>query len=182
MADPAEAPEAWPQLDSFPAVAQLFAERREAILHAHIRNNLHLVRFEIGRIEVRPSEHAPSNLTNRMGELLTKWTGRRWVVSVSREEGAQTERTRVSGIFAHEAAAGRTQLAIQCVTSGLSVEQAGAVLGVAPAATAAPVNAFATALAAVGNPEVTGVEAGSGAQTDEAALASQIVASFRGSR
>jgi DNA polymerase-3 subunit gamma/tau len=27
---------------------------------------------------------------NRMGELLTKWTGRRWVVSVSREEGAQT--------------------------------------------------------------------------------------------
>ncbi|HSD34976.1 MAG TPA: DNA polymerase III subunit gamma/tau [Alphaproteobacteria bacterium] len=79
-----------PQPDSFPAVAQLFAERREAILNAHIRNNLHLVRFEIGRIEVRPNEHAPPNLVNRMGELLTKWTGRRWVVSVSREEGAQT--------------------------------------------------------------------------------------------
>ena len=99
-----------------------------------------------------------------------------------REEGAQTERTRVSGIFAHEAAAGRTQLAIQCVTSGLSVEQAGAVLAAAPVATAAPVNAFATAMAAVGNPDVSGVEAGSGAQNDEAALASQIVASFRGSR
>jgi DNA polymerase-3 subunit gamma/tau len=25
-----------------------------------------------------------------MGELLTQWTGRRWVVSVSREEGAET--------------------------------------------------------------------------------------------
>lgn len=99
-----------------------------------------------------------------------------------RDEGALTERTRVSGIFAHEAAAGRTQLAIQCVTSGLSVEQAGAVLGAAPVATAAPVNAFATAMAAVGNPDVSGVEAASGAQTDEAALASQIVASFRGSR
>ncbi|HXV25741.1 MAG TPA: DNA polymerase III subunit gamma/tau [Alphaproteobacteria bacterium] len=79
-----------PQPDSFAAVAQLFAERREAILHAHIRNNLHLVRFDIGRIEVRPSEHAPPNLANRMGELLTKWTGRRWVVSVSREAGDQT--------------------------------------------------------------------------------------------
>jgi DNA polymerase-3 subunit gamma/tau len=86
----APAREELPQPESFMGVAQLFAERREAILHAHIRNNLHLVRFEIGRIEVRPTEHAPANLTNRMGELLTKWTGRRWIVSVSREEGAKT--------------------------------------------------------------------------------------------
>jgi DNA polymerase-3 subunit gamma/tau len=90
LAEPAEAVETLPQPDSFAAVAQLFADQREAILHAHIRNNLHLVRFDIGRIEVRPTEHAPPNLTNKMGELLTRWTGRRWVVSVSREEGAQT--------------------------------------------------------------------------------------------
>jgi DNA polymerase-3 subunit gamma/tau len=90
LAEPAQAAEALPQPDSFAAVAQLFAEQREAILHAHIRNNLHLVRFDVGRIEVRPTEHAAPNLVNRMGELLTKWTGRRWVVSVSREEGAQT--------------------------------------------------------------------------------------------
>jgi len=100
-----------------------------------------------------------------------------------REEGAKAERTRVSGIFAHEAAAGRTQLAIQCVTSGLTVEQAGAVLAAAPAA--APVagaNAFATAMATLGNPDVSGVEAATGPASEEAALASQIVSSFRGSR
>ncbi|AGU51534.1 putative phage head-tail preconnector protein GP5 [Variovorax paradoxus B4] len=100
-----------------------------------------------------------------------------------RDEGAKTERTRVSGIFAHEAAAGRTQLAIQCVTSGLTVEQAGAVLGAAPAAApASSANAFATAMATLGNPDVSGVEAATGAAADEAALASQIVSSFRGSR
>lgn len=100
-----------------------------------------------------------------------------------REEGAKAERTRVSGIFAHEAAAGRTQLAIQCVTSGLTVEQAGAVLGAAPApAAAGGANAFATAMAALGNPDVSGVEAATGTAADEAALASQIVSSFRGSR
>jgi DNA polymerase-3 subunit gamma/tau len=76
--------------ESFAEVAELFARRREAILHAHIRNNLHLVRFEPGRIEVRPSEHAPANLANRMGELLTRWTGRRWVVAVSQAEGEPT--------------------------------------------------------------------------------------------
>lgn len=100
-----------------------------------------------------------------------------------RDEGAKAERTRVSGIFAHEAAAGRTQLAIQCVTSGLTVEQAGAVLGAAPAAASAgTANAFATAMATLGNPDVSGVEAATGAAADEAALASQIVSSFRGSR
>ena len=99
LTEPAEPAEVLPQPDSFAAVAQLFADQREAILHAHIRNNLHLVRFDSGRIEVRPTEHAPPNLTNKMGELLTKWTGRRWVVSVSREEGAQT----LSQAAAHEA-------------------------------------------------------------------------------
>lgn len=102
-----------------------------------------------------------------------------------RDDGAKAERTRVSGIFAHEAAAGRTQLAIQCVTSGLTVEQAGAVLGAAPpavAAVAGNANAFATAMATLGNPDVSGVEAATGQGADEAALASQIVSSFRGSR
>lgn len=100
-----------------------------------------------------------------------------------RDEGAKAERTRVSGIFAHEAAAGRTQLAIQCVTSGLTVEQAGAVLAAAPAAApAAGANAFATAMATLGNPDVSGVEAATGPASEEAALASQIVSSFRGPR
>ena len=101
------------------------------------------------------------------------------------QEGAKAERSRVSGIFAHEAAAGRTPLAIQCVSSGLSVEQAAAVVGAAPNAAPAPAgpgNAFASAMATLGNPAVSGVEAAPVAQNDEAALASQIVASFRGSR
>lgn len=87
----------------------------------------------------------------------------------------------MSGIFAHEAAAGRTQLAIQCVSSGLSVEQAAAVLAASPAAVAAvPGNAFASAMSSFANPDVSGVEGAPAARNDEAALASQIVASFRG--
>jgi len=96
-------------------------------------------------------------------------------------EGAKAERTRASGIFAHEAAAGRTQLAIQCVSSGLSVEQAASVLAASPAAPAAstqPGNAFASAMATLGNPDVSGVEGAPAAPNDEAALASQILASF----
>ncbi|MFQ5845452.1 MAG: DNA polymerase III subunit gamma/tau, partial [Planctomycetota bacterium] len=75
---------------SFADLVALFARHREAILHAHLVADVHPVRFEPGRIEFRPGPHAPANLANRMGELLHRWTGRRWVVSVSKAEGAPT--------------------------------------------------------------------------------------------
>jgi DNA polymerase-3 subunit gamma/tau len=81
-----------PSPQSFDEVVALFDERREAVLRANLINNVHLVRFEPGRIEFRPTEAAPQNLANRMGQLLSEWTGARWVVSVSREAGAPTLR------------------------------------------------------------------------------------------
>ena len=39
---------------------------------------------------MRPIEGAPRDLTNKLGELLGEWTGRRWVVSVSGEPGEPT--------------------------------------------------------------------------------------------
>jgi DNA polymerase III subunit gamma/tau len=85
-----ETVEAALNLSSFAAVVALLAERREAILQAHLKNNVHLVRFEPGRIEIRPDEHAPRTLANRLGALLSEWTGRRWVVAISSEPGEPT--------------------------------------------------------------------------------------------
>jgi DNA polymerase-3 subunit gamma/tau len=86
----AETVEAAPDLDSFAAVVAVLGERREAILQAHLKNNVHLVRFEPGRIEIRPDEHAPRTLANRLGALLSEWAGRRWVVAISGEPGEPT--------------------------------------------------------------------------------------------
>jgi DNA polymerase-3 subunit gamma/tau len=79
-----------PNPESFAAIVTLLGERREAILQAHLKNNVHLVRFEPGRIEFRPDEHAPRNLANRLGALLSEWTDRRWVVAISSEPGEPT--------------------------------------------------------------------------------------------
>jgi len=103
------------------------------------------------------------------------------------QAGVQAERERASAIFAHEAAAGRTALAIQCVSTGLSVEQAGAILAAAPTAAAAPAgaatNGFAAAMAGLGNPAVSGIESGADdPHAQEAAAAGQIVSLFRGGR
>ncbi len=83
--EPAEAP-----LDSFQAVVDLFAARGEQILYSILRANVHLVRFEPGRIEFRPDGHAPANLAGDMSAKLTAWTGRRWVAVVSQAPGDPT--------------------------------------------------------------------------------------------
>lgn len=99
-------------------------------------------------------------------------------------EGAQAERERTAAILAHQRAATHVALAHQCITSGLSADQAGAILAAAPEVavlsvasdSAAP---FHAAMAAIGNPAVSGIERDTSAGSDEAALAAQIVQTFR---
>lgn len=77
-------------LNTFEDVAALFGQRREALLQNAIETHVHAVKFEPGHIEVRLTEDAPRALVGQMAQKLTEWTGQRWVVSLSREEGAPT--------------------------------------------------------------------------------------------
>ena len=86
VSEPDAAP-SLPQPQNFLEVVELFDRNREAMLRWHLHSHVHLVHFEPGRIEFRPAEGAPRDLPNRLGQLLTEWTGSRWIVSVSREEG-----------------------------------------------------------------------------------------------
>ena len=79
-----------PQPASFREVVDLFRDRREMILYSHLQNSVHLVHFETGRIEIRLEADAPRDLVNRASAFLNEWTGRRWVVSVSSEQGEPT--------------------------------------------------------------------------------------------
>ena len=73
--------------ESFPEVVELVRARRETILANHLANDVHLVRFEPGRIELRPAARAPAMLAGQLGEFLHKATGERWMVTVSKEAG-----------------------------------------------------------------------------------------------
>ncbi|MBE9552448.1 MAG: DNA polymerase III subunit gamma/tau, partial [Proteobacteria bacterium] len=63
---------------SLQEVAQLAGDCRKAILRANIINNVHLVRFEPGSIEIRPGQHAPKELPYELASFLTDNTARRW--------------------------------------------------------------------------------------------------------
>ncbi len=97
-----------PMPQSFGETVALFASRREAVIAAHLKANVRLVSFEPGRIEIRPTEAAPGNLTNQLGQLLSEWTGTRWIVAVSQSEGAPSlaeEEARHASVLRHEVAA-----------------------------------------------------------------------------
>jgi DNA polymerase-3 subunit gamma/tau len=87
-AAPAPSPVKSPQ--SFLDVVRLFEENRELGIQTQLYNSVHLVKFEQGRIEIRPTEHAPRDLASKTMGFLTQWTGTRWVVSISQETGDAT--------------------------------------------------------------------------------------------
>jgi DNA polymerase-3 subunit gamma/tau len=86
----APATQSTPRLASFRDVTALVAEKREAMLHAHLVHSVHLVRFAPPVIELRPQPGAPKDLAARLGTLLTEATGTRWTIALSTAEGEAT--------------------------------------------------------------------------------------------
>jgi DNA polymerase-3 subunit gamma/tau len=78
--------------ESFVEVADLLAKDRETTgIAMQVKNYMHLVKFEPGRIEFRPARGARSDLSTQLIKAMNSLTGQRWLVSVSeREEGAPT--------------------------------------------------------------------------------------------
>ncbi len=80
------------KLARFEDVVALAGERREIALKTALERDVHLVRFEDGRIEFALAEGGSRTLANDLTRVLTAWTNRRWVVALSSEPGAPTLR------------------------------------------------------------------------------------------
>ncbi|MEK7687600.1 MAG: DNA polymerase III subunit gamma/tau [Pseudomonadota bacterium] len=82
--------EALPAPRNFTEVVALFETKREARLVNYLMHHVHEVRCEPGLIEFRPEPQAPPDLASRLSECLSRWTGRRWIASVSSDAGKPT--------------------------------------------------------------------------------------------
>src|SRR5690606_27559906 len=78
--------------ESFAAAVALVRDRGESILANHLMDDVHLVHYEPGRIELRVTEAAPPNLASRFAAVLEKACGGRWVITISQQPGAPTLR------------------------------------------------------------------------------------------
>src|SRR3546814_5430940 len=64
----------------------------EGILANHLMDDVHLVRYEPGRVALRVTDAAPANLARRFGAILEKACGGRWVINISQQQGDATLR------------------------------------------------------------------------------------------
>jgi DNA polymerase-3 subunit gamma/tau len=77
-----------PVVRSFAEVVELAGARREAKLKYHLEEQVSLVKFDpAGSIELHLLNGAPKELANELREKLNAWTGKRWVVALSKTPG-----------------------------------------------------------------------------------------------
>jgi DNA polymerase-3 subunit gamma/tau len=89
-ARPAPAAPPSPRLGRFEDLIALADANRDILLRTALERDVHLVRFEEGRIEFRLAAGGRPSLANDLAAAIERWTGRRWSVALSKEEGAPT--------------------------------------------------------------------------------------------
>jgi len=71
-------------------IVALADAQRDMAFKVLVKRCVRLVRIEPGRIDVSLTDDAPKMLLNDLTAKLRAWTGRSWLVSLSKEEGGQT--------------------------------------------------------------------------------------------
>lgn len=71
-------------------IAGLADTNRDLVFKALLKRCVRLVRIEPGRLDVSLEPDAPKTLLTDLTSRLRAWTGRNWLVSLSRETGGKT--------------------------------------------------------------------------------------------
>ena len=75
---------------SYRHFVELFYKNKEAILHTNLYNNVKLISFKEGEIEINSSSISDKHFNRTIAKLISKWTGRIWQVSSSTSNLGQT--------------------------------------------------------------------------------------------
>jgi DNA polymerase-3 subunit gamma/tau len=85
-----------PMLARFEDVVALAGAKRDLQLKTALERDVRLVRFEQGRIEISPTEHASATLATDLSRRLAEWTGQRWLVTLGRSTEATIHEKRTA--------------------------------------------------------------------------------------
>jgi DNA polymerase-3 subunit gamma/tau len=92
VVQPAALPQSSPALaiNSFAELVTLASDKRDIQTKLALERDVRLVRFEDGTLEIALEPGAAKTLVNDLSRKLQLWTGRSWMVVISRESGAPT--------------------------------------------------------------------------------------------
>lgn len=103
-------------LRNFEELVELFKDKREAVLWSHLYQNVRLVGFSQGRVEVNTNSHVPADFAGKVQHLLKEWTGQRWIVAISATSGQPTLKERADATKSQILEEARQAPLVQAVT------------------------------------------------------------------
>ena len=77
-------------INNFAELVALASDKRDIQTKLALERDVRLVRFEDGTLEIALEPGAAKTLVNDLSRKLQTWTGRSWMVVISREPGAPT--------------------------------------------------------------------------------------------
>ena len=78
------------ELESFQDLVDFVGSKRDARLKVLLEEHVSIVRYEPGQIDFFMTDGAPKALPNELREKLNGWTGRKWMIALSKQPGAKT--------------------------------------------------------------------------------------------
>ncbi len=87
---PEPEPEPQARIKSLADIAALADANRDKLFEINLKKYVRPVSIQDGHIEVALAENAPKSLLNDLSVRLKEWTGRRWLITTSKEPGGQT--------------------------------------------------------------------------------------------
>jgi len=78
------------EVRSFSDLINLAEKNKEMELKYDLERNVKLVSFENGKIDINFNENLNKNFIKRLSQSLYEWTGKRWIISLSKEENVKT--------------------------------------------------------------------------------------------
>ena len=97
MSAPVAAAQAAPvlKISTFPELVALAASKRDLMVRTALEADVRLIKIEDGRLKLAMERTASRTLINDLSRKLEQWTGKRWSVIVSNEEGQPTLRAQL---------------------------------------------------------------------------------------
>lgn len=77
-------------IKNFEEMVQLFHHNREMLLYHYLVHDINLVEFTPLKVKIKQNKNVPQNIALKMMDLLYEWTGEKWLIVVSSDEGKPT--------------------------------------------------------------------------------------------
>ena len=78
------------QVRSFSDLIYLSEKNKEIELKYDLERNVKLVNFEDGKIDINFNENLNKNFIKKLSQSLYDWTGKRWIISLSKDKSSKT--------------------------------------------------------------------------------------------